>query len=255
MSDRAVVVDITAGIAAIQLARPERANALDAASFRELAAALDRCTADPDVRAITLSGQGSHFSAGGDLDHPVFSAPDAEARREHLRPAYEVTARILDAPVPVVTAIHGRCAGAALAIVLASDLRVGAPSSTFSLDFVRLGIMPDMGVSWLLGRSVGTGRALELALTAEVLDAPTALEWGLLSRVVDDGTVLDAATQIARSFAEFPPAGLRAARWLVREAPFMNRDQAFATEIDAVVELLASPEAQSRLDAFRRRKR
>ncbi len=255
MGDAAVAVDVTDRIATIALARPSRANALDSAAFVELAAALDRCTADAAVRAIVLTGQGAHFSAGGDLDHPVFSAADADERREHLQPAYAVTTRLLDSPVPVVTAVQGRCAGAAVALVLASDLRVGATSSTFSLDFVRLGITPDMGVSWLLARSIGTGRALELALTAEAIDAACALEWGLLSRVVEDGTQIEAATQIARSLAEFPAGGLRAARKLVREAPFMDRERAFDAEIDAVTELVGSPDAQARFDAFRNRKR
>ena len=255
MSDASVVVDVADDFAIIELARPARANALDAATFLELGAALDRCTADSGIRAIIVAGRGSHFSAGGDLDHPVFSAADRDERRQHLQPAYEVTARILDSPVPVVAAVHGRCAGAALAIVLASDLRVGASSSTFSLDFVRLGIAPDMGVCWLLGRSVGTGRALELALTADVIDASTALQWGLLSRVVENGAQLEAAKDIVRSFVEFPPTGLRAARKLVREAPFLDREQAFAAEIDAVADLVASPDAQARFDAFRNRKR
>lgn len=256
MTEPAVVLAVDDGVAIIELARPSRANALDVDMFTELGAALDRCTSDGEIRAIVIAGRGRHFCAGGDLfGHPVFSTADPEERREHLRPAYAITARILDAPVPVLTAIHGRCAGAAVAMVLASDLRIGATSSTFSLDFVRLGLLPDMGLCWLLGRSVGTGRALDLALTAEVLDAATAHEWGLLSRVVEEGAHVETAVELARSMAEFPPGGLRTARKLVRDAPFLDRDEAFGTEIESVVELVGSPDAQARIDAFRNRTR
>ena len=255
MTETHVEVAFVDDIATIELARPARANALDSEMFTELSEALERCTTTDGVRAIVVSGRGGHFCAGGDLDHPVFDARDPDERRTLLEPAYDVTTKMLDAPVPIVVAVHGRCAGAGLALVLASDLRVASSSATFSLDFVRLGLVPDMGVSWLLGQAVGTARALDLALTADVIDAETALEWGVVSRVVDDGTELDAAMDRARSIAEHPPGGLRAARRLVRSGPFVARSTAFESEISAMIDLIPSPEAQDRLQAFRASRR
>ena len=255
MTESHVDVAFVDDIARIELARPSRANALDRKMFTELSEALGRCMTTDGVRAIVLSGRGNHFCAGGDLDHPVFDADGPDERRRHLEPAYDVTTKMLDAPVPIVVAVHGRCAGAGLALVLASDLRVASRSATFSLDFVRLGLVPDMGVSWLLGQAVGTARALDLALSADVIDAETALQWGIVSRVVDNGTELDAAMDRARSIAEHPFGGLQAARTLVRRGPFVARSTAFENEISAMIDLIPSPDAQDRLQAFRQRRR
>ena len=255
MTESHVEMAVVDGIATIELARPSRANSLDPAMFTELSEALDCCATTDGVRVIVISGRGKHFCAGGDLDHPVFDADGPDERRRHLEPAYDVTTKMLDASAPIVVAVQGRCAGAGLALVLASDLRIASASATFSLDFVRLGLVPDMGVSWLLGQAVGTARALDLALTAEVIDADTAMEWGIVSRVVADGAQLGAAMDLARSIAEHPPGGLQAARRLVRSGPFAGRSAAFEQEISAMNELIPTTDAQARLQAFRDRRR
>lgn len=243
------------GIASIELTRADRANSLGPEMFAELARAFDEVAGWSDVRVIILSGRGRHFSAGGDLDHPLFSTSDRQARRNLVVQAYEVTSRILDSEAPVVNALHGRVAGAALAMALACDLRVAAESTIFSLDFVRLGLAPDMGVSFLLGSAIGTGRALEFALTGDLLDAPTALEWGLVSRVVSDGQEIATAQSIAQQIAQHPPAGLRETRQLVRRGPHLERSVAFENEIDVLTDLALSDDTQARLHAFRNRVR
>ena len=239
------------GIASIQLDRPERANALGPEVVEDLARSLDVCLGSPETRVLVLSGRGRHFCAGGDLDHPLFSEPDAARRHRMIADAYGLTDRLLDAEVPVITAVHGRCAGAALAFVLASDLCLAGASSTFSLDFVRLGLAPDMGVSWLLGRTVPAKHASELALTAEPIDAETAHRWGLVSRVVPDGTHLEEAMGIAAALAAHPADGVAAVRRLVRDNPGRPRTEAFGVEMDVMESLLETPEVQARLESFR----
>ena len=244
---------VAEGIASIELARPDRANALGPEMVSDLATALDACLGEPETRVLVLSGQGRNFCAGGDLDHPLFSEQDPGRRRDMIAAAYALTERLLDSRVPVVTAIHGRCAGAALAFVLASDVCVATESATFSLDFVRLGLAPDMGVSWLLGRTLPTKHAIELALTAEPIDAQTAVRWGLVSRVSADGTHVEEAMQLAATLATHPAGGLAAVRGLVRQSRDLPREEAFRAEIETMEALIETPAAQERLRSFRER--
>jgi 2-(1,2-epoxy-1,2-dihydrophenyl)acetyl-CoA isomerase len=250
-----VVLSVRDGVAHLRLTRAERANAMDAATLEALADAVLEVRALDGVRVLVISGDGRHFCAGGDLSHVLFDERDPARRLAHIQVAYRVTERLLDLDVPVVAAVHGRCAGAALALMLAADLRVAASSTTFSLDFVRLGLLPDMGLCFLLAPAIGTGRALELALTAQVVDAEQGLAWGLVNRVVPDGHHLDVALELADGLRRLPPGGLAAARRMVRTAPYQSRDSAFAAEAGLMNELIPSHDAQSALAAFRSRAR
>jgi 2-(1,2-epoxy-1,2-dihydrophenyl)acetyl-CoA isomerase len=183
----------------------------------------------------------------------LFDEPDAAARRSQIQAAYDVTELLLDLEVPVVCAIQGRVAGAATALVLASDIRIAAPSTVFSLDFVRLGLSPDMGVCWLLTPAIGTSRALEMAMSGDLVGADTALAWGLVSKVVDEGQQRDIAIETARRLSEHPRAGLAAIRRLVRTAHTMSRTEGFAAEIDSMNSLIPTADAQGRLADFRSR--
>jgi 2-(1,2-epoxy-1,2-dihydrophenyl)acetyl-CoA isomerase len=250
-----VSVSIQNGIAHLRLTRAERANAMDAATLQALADAVLEVRSLDGLRVLVISGDGRHFCAGGDLSHVLFDETDPERRLAHINVAYRVTERLLDLDVPVIAAVHGRCAGAALALMLAADLRVAASSTTFSLDFVRLGLLPDMGLCFLLAPAIGTGRALELALTAQVIDAEQGLAWGLVNRVVPDGHELDIALELADRLRRLPPGGLAAARSMVRTAPFQPRDAAFAAEAGRMNDLIPSDDAQRALAAFRSRAR
>ena len=252
-SDQAVSLSIEAGIATMVLSRPERANAMDAEFFRAVAEAFEEISADQSVRVVVLAGDGRHFCAGGDLRHPLFDDPDPRSRRRQIEAAYDVTSLMLDLDVPIVSALQGRIAGAATAMVLATDIRVAAASTVFSLDFVRLGLSPDMGVCYLLAPAIGTGRALEMALTGDLVDADKALAWGLVSRVVDEGRQRDVALDVAMQLVEHPRGGMGSIRRLIRSAPLMERAAGFDAEIASINRLIPSEDAQARLAAFRSR--
>lgn len=255
IDDQRVVTTRDGGVAVVEMNRPERANSMDADMFPALAAALAAVAGDADVRAVLLCGAGRHFCAGGDLDHPLFDDDDEDSRRAQIEAAYAVTDQLLDLPQPVVVAVQGRCAGAGLALVLGGDLRIATTDAIFSLDFVRLGLAPDMGVCWLLAPAIGTGRALDLALSGELLGAARAAEWGIVSRLVEPGEERTAALQLAHRLAAQPPGGMAAIRRLVRTAPAVERQAGFAMEIDVMTRLAASTDARERLDAFRNRTR
>jgi enoyl-CoA hydratase/carnithine racemase len=250
-----ITIDVDEQVATVSLNRADRANAMDGAFFAALCEALDSVGDRDDVRVVLLRGEGRHFCAGGDLDHPLFSQDDPEVRRREIGEAYAVTTRLLDLPVPVVCAVQGRCAGAGLALVMASDVRVAADTAKFSLDFVRLGLSPDMGTGWLLASTVGTGRALDLALTGEVFGAQQASDWGIVTRLVPEADLLDTATAVARRLADHPRGGVEAIRRLLRVLPNMSREDGFEAETVEMVRLTATLEARERLEAFRRRAR
>lgn len=253
--DSLVEVTIDGDVAVLALNRASRANAMDASVFVALSEALDQMRDITSIGAIVLCGNGRHFCAGGDLDHPLFHEDDTVVRRNQIAEAYEVTNRLLDHPLPIVSAIQGRCAGAGLALVLGTDIRVAAATAVFSLDFVRLGLVPDMGLCWLLASTVGTGRALDLALSGELIGAEQALAWGLVSRLVEAGDERSTALAIAHQLAVHPPAGMTDIRRLVRAAPFVDRHVAFSDEIETMTRLTATSDARERLQAFRDRGR
>ena len=193
-------------IAQITLDRPAQRNALGPADWQQLAAHLRTIEADGSVRVVLLRGAGGAFSAGGDLrsmperlDWPV-----AERRRQLLRDA-QVIRQIYELDRPVVAQIEGPCMGAGLALALACDLRLGATSALLGAVFHRVGLTGDFGLLWLLPRVVGPARAMQLLLTAEVLDAARAESLGLLHGVFPPEQLEAEALALCERLAAGPP--------------------------------------------------
>lgn len=203
------------GVAVLTLNRPEKLNAMDVALVGELHAALDEVGGDRSCRAIVLTGAGRGFCAGLDLAG-YGTAPDAEGRgrvgagfatQQHIA---ALIPRLRSLHQPVIAAVNGAAAGGGLALALGSDVRIAATSAKFNVAFVRIGLSGcDIGVSWLLPRLIGASRAWELMLTGRVIDSAEAERLGLVTRVVPDGEVLDAALETAALIAANSPWGVR----------------------------------------------
>ncbi|KSZ55927.1 hypothetical protein Z045_26185 [Rhodococcus pyridinivorans KG-16] len=219
-------------VAVLTLNRPDRLNAFSHDLVDSLAAELQFLAAESTVRAVVLTGAGKAFSSGADLRG---GPSDAEAViRNHYIPLIE---QIVTCPVPIVAAINGVAAGAAVSLAAACDVRIASENARFQLSFTRVGLVPDAGATWLLPRLIGHGRASEMALLAEPVDAQTALAWGLVSKVVTtDGVVTEAirmATTLAsRSSSVGPTKTLLHTGWervldehLVLEAQWQGRLQ------------------------------
>ena len=203
------------GVALLTLNRPEKLNAMDVALVEELHGALAEVGSDRDCRVVVLTGAGRGFSAGLDLGG-YGTAPDGEGRgstgagfavQEHIA---SLVPRLRSLHQPVIAAVNGPAAGGGLALALASDVRIAAASARFNVAFVRIGLSGcDVGVSWLLPRLIGASRAWELMLTGRIIDSAEADRIGLVTRVVPDGTVVDAALETAALIAANSPWGVR----------------------------------------------
>ena len=235
-------------VAVLRLNRPDRLNAMTSELVQLLHDHLDELAVDLTCRVVVLTGVGRGFCAGLDLGG-YGTAPHSEnvgstqrgfATQKHIA---TLVTHMRSIPQPIIAAVNGAAAGGGLALVLASDVRLGAESSKFNVAFVRIGFSAcDIGTSWLLPRIVGVARAQELMLTGRVFDAAEAYRIGLLVDVVPDDSLLDAALSKAEEIARNSPFGVsltKEAMWTALEIPGMqaaidleNRQQILASHTD-----------------------
>ncbi len=203
------------GVVTLTMNRPESLNALSGPMMQGLREALPRLAADPDVRAVVLTGAGKAFCAGGDVKGMVSRgdgsaargdgpAPDLEARARSLRVGMEVSRILHEMPKPTIAMVRGAAAGAGLAMALACDLRIASDNARFTTAFAKVGFSGDYGGSYFLPQLVGSAKARELYFTADILSAADALAIGMVNRVVPDTELEDATSTLARRLATGP---------------------------------------------------
>ncbi len=196
------------GIADVALNRPKKLNAFDGKMHEELYAALDDASSDDEVRCVVLRGEGRGFSAGADLAGILEGSDGAPDLGEYLRNTYSrLVKRMVSVEKPIVASLHGPVYGAGVGIALACDLRIAAQSAKFSVAFIKIGLMPDAGVSFFLPRVVGLGRALEMSMLGDPVGADEALRTGLVNRVVPDDLSEETAA-LASRLAAMPTAAI-----------------------------------------------
>jgi enoyl-CoA hydratase len=212
------------GVTMLTLNRPERLNAMNHQLVSDVHEALDIVDNDTSCRAVILTGAGRGFCAGLDLKGPgpapgtdgVGRAQAGMMSQQHIATLYTHMRRVRK---PIIAAVNGPAAGGGFAFALASDIRVAAQSAKFNVAFVRIGLSGcDVGVSYLLPRLIGASKAFELMLTGRFVDAGEAERIGLVSRVVPDGEVVDAALEIAGQIIANSPFGV----WMTKEVMWAN---------------------------------
>lgn len=211
----------TAGVAVLRLDRPDRLNAQTPTMFAEFGLAARMLADDESVRAVVLTGTGTRaFSAGFDLaEIATITTMGARSFLQFQETATEGVQSIRHLPVPVIAAVHGAAIGGGLALALAADLRLAAPTARFGAGFTRMGLsMGELGTSWNLARLVGAGRAAEWGFTARVVDADEAAATGLVNRIVPAEHLLDDAIATAAAVAERPRDELRLAKSVLQRA-------------------------------------
>lgn len=225
------------------LDREARLNALpDLGDGDEVAAACERVNADPSIRCVVLTGAGRAFSAGGDLTamrdrRDLFEGSGAAIRERYRRVVHRIVRSLYGLEVPLITAVNGPAMGLGCDIAGLGDIRIASDRASFGVPFLKLGIIPGDGGSWLLPRNIGYARAAELLFTARSIDAATAAEWGLVNRVVAHDSLMDEALAVAAQVAAQPPQALRMAKTLLRQGRDTTFDQML--EMSAAMQALA----------------
>jgi 2-(1,2-epoxy-1,2-dihydrophenyl)acetyl-CoA isomerase len=239
---------VAVGVATLTLQRP----GLTHESRRALLGAVQEVAADPSVRALVLTGTGRAFCVGQDLgQHVAALRGDAALSLSVVEDEYNPLIRALDAlSVPVVVGVNGACAGAGLGIALAGDLRVAAAGAKFTTAFTGIGLGSDSALAWRLAHSVGASRAAELLLLAEPFPAETALEWGLVHRVVEADRVLEESTALARRLAAGPTAAYSAVKQVLSAAATDGLQQTLAREATLQVQLGQTADHSEAVEAF-----
>jgi enoyl-CoA hydratase len=224
---------VDAGIRILTLDRPDRLNAMSPALIDQLHERLDELRADATARVVVMTGAGRGFCSGLDLQDASPTGLAGNEGRGRMQRGMDVQQRIASLVpalrslrIPVVAAVNGAAAGGGLALALASDIRIAATSAKFNVAFVKLGLSGcDIGVSWLLPRWIGASRAFELMLTGRMVLADEAERIGLVSRVVADDELIDAAVETARLICANSPTGI----WMTKEVMWSQLEVASLT--------------------------
>lgn len=217
---------------------PETRNALtDQDLAGAIIEAMGRINHDMSVRCAIVTGAGKAFSSGGNLKHmrdkvSIFGGDALEARDGYRGGIQQVAKAMWECEVPLIAAVNGPSYGAGCDTTCMCDIRIASTLATFAENFVRVGLISGDGGAWLLPRQIGLSRAAEMTFTGEPVNAATALEWGLVSKVVEPEELLPEARKLAARIAYNPPRQLRLAKRLLREG--LN------TRLDSVLELAAS---------------
>ncbi|HEY3669650.1 MAG TPA: enoyl-CoA hydratase-related protein [Acidimicrobiia bacterium] len=239
-------------VSTVVLDRPEVMNRFEGTMREGLLAALEVAATDAAVRCVMITGAGSAFSAGADIEELV-RLHEAEGRDE-IRRRVEVGAEIVRLiramAKPVVAAVDGNAAGAGVNLALACDLRVGSERAVFTESFVRIGLIPDWGGFHSLVRLVGAGRAADMMMTGTRVDAVTAYSLGILQRVFPTATFRADALDYATRLADGPPRALAAIKEGLRIAENDAIERVFAHERMVQPALFSEADCLAGLRAF-----
>jgi 2-(1,2-epoxy-1,2-dihydrophenyl)acetyl-CoA isomerase len=243
-----VLTETIDGVFKITLNRP-KANAFTLEMVAATQQALKQAARDPQVRCVLLSGAGGMFSAGQDV-HQILEA-EGQSFRQHLLNTYNpLILQIRQLEKPVLAAIQGTAAGAALGIALACDLRIAAQDARFVVGFLGIGLAPDSGISLFLPALIGLGRAAEFTFTNEPIPAGQALSWGLVNRLAPPAQLPQQAFEWAAELAKGPVHTMALAKRAFNKAIYPNLEQVL--DYEAHLQEIASQgeEHKERVRAF-----
>lgn len=240
-----VVTELDERVLRVELARPEKKNALTPEMYGALSDALDRAESDAQVRAVFIHGKPDCFCAGNDLKD--FLQPSSKGGES---PAVGFLGRIAAARKPLVAAVGGAAVGIGTTMLLHCDFVYAAPDARFQLPFVPLGLVPEAASSLLLPMIAGYQRAAELLLLGQPFDAAKALAAGIVTEIVPSANLLEHARGIARALAALPPESLRLTKELMKRQLAPAVAERMQVEARLFRERLSSPEAVEAFTAF-----
>jgi len=246
-----VKVERGGGVLAITLNRPERRNAITVAMYAALADAIESAATDPDVRVITIRGEGQDFAAGNDLADFLAT----EQRADEEIPVWRLLRLLAANQVPLVAAVHGNCVGIGTTMLLHCDLVIADDSARFSMPFVDLGLVPEAASSLLFPRLAGRRRAARYLLLAEVFGVDEAMDIGLVSHHAGEGLLAARLEKVIDALLAKPPEAMRQTQRLLRMGAPDDVLERMKLESGLFAERLASAEVKQAIAAFFQRRR
>ena len=211
-------------VATLILNQPDLRNPVTDIDFVD--AFVERCAMiqeDMSVRCVIITGAGKGFSSGGNLKHMrdrvgTFSGSPAKITENYRNGIQRIPLALHRLDVPVIAAVNGPAYGAGCDLALMCDIRIASQSAVFAENFLKVGIIPGDGGAWFLPRAIGLSRAAEMTFTADPIDAQTAFQWGLVSKVTPQDELMTSAHELAARIASNPPQQLRMAKRLLRQS-------------------------------------
>lgn len=243
-----LTLDVTDRIATITINRPDKLNALNDATITELGTVIDAVRADSNIGGIVVTGAGRAFVAGADIAE--LRAKSTSQMRELALRGQAVFGRFESSPKPVVAAVNGFALGGGCELALSCHVRVASEQAKFGQPEVKLGIIPGYGGTQRLTRIVGKGRALQLLLTGEIIDAVEAHRIGLANQVVAPAMLMEAARSMVKAMLANGPLALARCIEVVNQGADLSLDEALALEAQVFGELAGSDDMREGTSAF-----
>jgi len=252
----ALLVEKNGPVVTLTINRPESRNPLgeegDGALFADACAAIN---ADRTVRCAILTGAGNAFSAGGNVKamrerSGTFAGPGVHIRERYRTGIHRIVKSLWNLEVPLIAAVNGPAIGLGNDVACLADMRIAADNAVFGATFLKIGLVPGDGGSWILPRTIGHARAAELFFTGDTIDAQTAQSWGLVSRIVPAAELMKEANALAAKIARQPPDVLRMTKRMMREGQNVSFD--IIMEMSAAYQSLAhlTEDHQEAVNAF-----
>ena len=247
-----ILYDVTARVATITLNRPESLNALVGNMREQIFTCLRAAQADAEVGCVIITGAGTAFCAGGDIANMIDlqARDDTRPLAERIGVAAALIEFLMQMDKPVIAAVNGAAAGAGINLALACDFRYGAERAKFAESFVKIGLVPDWGGHYLLTRLIGTGRAMELMMTGERIDAQEAWRLGIINQVFANDCFMDEVRRRAEQLAQGPAAALAAIKRGVYLGASATLTDTLAYELQTQTRLFLSADAREGMQAF-----
>jgi 2-(1,2-epoxy-1,2-dihydrophenyl)acetyl-CoA isomerase len=252
MSDAHFRYEVHEHVARITIDRPQRYNALDLDSMKELCDIVNRCGSDRAVRAVVITGSGAKaFCAGGDVASFAANAERVDLLIKEMTGYLHVAiSRLAWMDAPVLAAVNGVAAGAGLSLVAACDLAIAAEHASFASAYAGIGLSPDGSSSWFLPRLIGRRRTMELCLSPRVLSAAEAVEWGLINRAVPQAELAAEVDRLAAQLARGPTRAYGGVKKLLMMSGTDSLESQMEREARQIAELARSADGREGVRAF-----
>lgn len=237
------------GIATLEIARPEKKNALTIAMYQAMAEALEAAQADAAVRAVLITGQPGIFTSGNDIED-FMSRPPGSGSAHADSPVFRFMRALIGIDKPVVAAVTGAAIGIGTTMLLHCDLVYVSDEARLAMPFVGLGLVPEFGSSLIVPRLMGNARAAEKLLLGDPMTPQDAVDAGIANAVLPAGEVVNHARRVAERFNTLPPGAVRETKKLLRRGAREEILKTIAVEGELFSQRLRSPEAMEAFQAF-----